>query len=102
MTELIINKAPMVDAQRLDKLKTLLQKEKLVTTGDHIYDLQGRELFVLKDRPDGTGSDLYSPASLPLCEATEFHAFCKEFATKQFLKNVDTILRNLEFSEIRQ
>lgn len=100
MTEInLLNKGPFSDDQRIEKIKKLIKAGKLVTTGDRIYSIQNRELFIFIKEEDGATS-LCTPVGIRICEANNLHAFCVDYALDQFKKNVDTILRNLDFNAL--
>ena len=103
MTELLLNKGPLNDSQRIEKLKKLIQQEKLITTGDMILDsividgVGNKPLFSFVQEV-GDVVSLCSPFGLIICEAKEFHKWCQEYAKDYFLKNIDRIIRNKEMT----
>jgi len=87
------------EKERIRKLISLIQRHKLITTGDTIIDAHnGTPLFVFVTEGD-TSVSLCTPVGLKLCdgkEIDELYSFCKNYARTEFYKNVDTIFRNKE------
>lgn len=96
----------MTNEERINALKTLIEKEIVQCTGDQLFLIQkvpSQEqpvaipvaVFLRKtgEEDDKTKVWFATPTGVFLFECNEFYEFCQEKCKESFLKNLDVMLK---------